>query len=112
LPVRTLTLREAARLLNMHPVTVQERARAGELPGAKPGKAWVFIEEDLVSYLRSLYPAKRQALQGDGKENDACHSTGVRARRIGGSDSATTESEYSKVLGLPTGRKLRSITTG
>jgi excisionase family DNA binding protein len=109
--VRTLTLREAAELLKLHPVTVQERARAGEIPAAKPGKAWVFIEEDLVAYLRSLYPAARQALQGDGKENDACHSIGVRARRIGGSDSSTTESEYKKALGLPTDSRPRSTTT-
>jgi excisionase family DNA binding protein len=109
--MRTLTLREAAQLLNLHPVTVQERARAGEIPGAKPGKSWVFIEEDLVSYLRSLYPANRQALQGDGKENDACHSTSVKAHRTGGSGSSTTESEYRKVLGLATDSKPRSITT-
>ncbi|MEO8717901.1 MAG: helix-turn-helix domain-containing protein [Burkholderiales bacterium] len=109
--MRTLNVREAAELLNLHPVTVQERARAGEIPGAKPGKAWVFIEEDLVGYLRSLYPLGRQALQGDGKENDACHSTGARARRTGGSDLPTTESDYSKALGLPIVRRLRSITT-
>lgn len=36
--MRTLNIKQAADFLNMHPVTVQEKARAGVIPGAKPGK--------------------------------------------------------------------------
>jgi excisionase family DNA binding protein len=53
--MRTLNLKQAAAFLHMHPNTVQERAKAGTIPAAKPGKLWVFIEDDLVSYLRGLY---------------------------------------------------------
>lgn len=100
--VQTLNLEQAARLLNMHPVTVGERARAGIIPAAKPGKRWVFVEADLVAYLRRLYPCNRQALQGDGKDERLCHSTSARAHRTGGFASPTTDAEYKKALGLPT----------
>jgi hypothetical protein len=110
--MRTLNLKQAAAFLNMHPVTVQEKARAGLLPGAKPGKCWVFLEDDLAAYLRSLYPSTRQALQGDVKESMACHSTNARARLTGGSDLPTTDDAYSRALGLPTGRRPSSSTIG
>jgi excisionase family DNA binding protein len=97
----TLNLQQAAKFLNMHPVTVQEKARAGIIPGAKPGKFWTFIEDDLAAYLRSLYPSNRQALQGDPKEQITCHSTNAKTRPIGGRGFPTTENAYSKALELP-----------
>jgi hypothetical protein len=109
--MRTLDLKQAAKFLHMHPVTVQEKARAGVIPGAKPGKCWTFLEDDLATYLRSLYPASWRALQGDGKEVPECHSSNARTHPIGGSISPTTDDEYSKVLALPTRRKPRSTTT-
>ena len=110
--MRTLNTKQAADFLNMHPVTVQEKARAGVIPGAKPGKCWVFLEDDLAAYLRSLYPSTRQALQGDVKESTACHSTNARARLTGGSDLPTTDDAYSRALGLQTRRRPSSTTTG
>ena len=47
--METLNLEQAAAFLNMHPVTLQAKARAGEIPAAKPGKCWTFIQDDLVS---------------------------------------------------------------
>lgn len=35
--MNTLNLQQAAALLKIHPVTLQEKARAGEIPGA-PGQ--------------------------------------------------------------------------
>ena len=55
----TLTLQDAVWLLKIHPVTLQDKARSGDIPGAKIGKCWVFVEIDLVDYIRSQYP--RQA---------------------------------------------------
>jgi excisionase family DNA binding protein len=60
----TLDLGQAANLLKLHPQTVLQRARAGEIPAAKPGKRWVFIEEDLLNWLRSQYNCRRDAGQG------------------------------------------------
>jgi hypothetical protein len=54
----TLNLKQAAILLNMHPVTLLLKANAGIVPAAKPAKCWVFIQQDLLDYLRGLYPTK------------------------------------------------------
>jgi excisionase family DNA binding protein len=106
----TLTLQEAARLLKIHSVTLQEKARSGEIPGAKIGRGWVFVEIDLLEYIRSQY--RRRALQGEQAEVSLCHSSSATTHRTGGSDSSTTDDAYSTELGLPTRRKPRSITTG
>ena len=105
----TLTLREAAALLKIHPATLQDKARSGAIPGAKIGKCWVFVEIDLIEYVRSQY--KRRALQGEHAEVTQCHSTNDQTPRIGGSRLPAMESAYSKALGLRTRPKPRSITT-
>jgi excisionase family DNA binding protein len=105
----TLTLQQAAALLKIHPVTLQEKARAGVIPGAKIGRAWVFVEIDLLEYIRAQYT--RRAFQGDRKEVLKCHSSNAKTHPIGGSISPTTDDEYSKVLALPTRRKRGSTTT-
>ncbi len=62
-PMKTLGLHAAAAFLHCHPEELRRRAKAGGIPGAKVGRAWVFLEEDLAAYLRSLYAQPRQALQ-------------------------------------------------
>ena len=52
--MRTLSLSEAAALLRMHPEEVRRRAKCGAIPGAKPGRCWIFIEDDLAEYVRSF----------------------------------------------------------
>jgi excisionase family DNA binding protein len=54
----TLTLPQAAAYLHVHPETLRERVKAGIVPGAKPGKCWVFRQEDLDAYLVSLQTKK------------------------------------------------------
>jgi excisionase family DNA binding protein len=106
--METLNLEQAAAFLKMHPVTVQAKARAGEIPAAKPGKCWAFIKDDLVSYLRSLYSPEWRTLEGDTKENLPCHSTSVRTHQSGGFVSPTRETEYSKALALPSASRRKS----
>lgn len=53
--MKTLNLEQAAAFLHMHPYTVMQKVHAGEIPAAKPGKRWVFIEDDLADYLRGQY---------------------------------------------------------
>jgi excisionase family DNA binding protein len=48
----TLNLQEAAELLKIAETTAQELAYSGELPGAKIGRAWVFLKDDLIRWLR------------------------------------------------------------
>ena len=49
----TLRLNAAAALLGISPITLRKRACAGTVPGYKPGKAWVFLEDELMDYLKS-----------------------------------------------------------
>jgi len=72
--LRTLTLPQAAEFLKLHPQTVRKLALAGEIPAAKPGKCWVFVEQDLASWLRSRYRGNGQVPQGDTQENASCRS--------------------------------------
>jgi excisionase family DNA binding protein len=55
----TLTLREAAKLCKMNHECFRRKVVAGEIPGAKIGKAWCFIKTDLLAYIRSKYGAKK-----------------------------------------------------
>lgn len=98
--MNTLTLIEAAAFLKLHPEELRRRAKLGLVPGAKVGRAWVFLQDDLAEFLRSLYPRPRQALQVTlRKEVETCHF--ADAGRSGGSTYALqTENEYANLLGL------------
>ena len=99
--MRTLTLREAAILLKMTPEGLRIKANKGEVPGAKPGKRWVFREDDLAEYLRTLYPNNAKTLQGvDMSRRKTWHST--KDIICGGLKSDTTEERYNKALALQT----------
>ena len=51
-PMKTYDINEAADFLKVDRTTALERAASGELPGAKIGRAWVFLESDSVKYRR------------------------------------------------------------
>ncbi len=107
----TLDLDQAAAFLRMHKVVLRNKCRAGEVPAAKVGKRWLFIEVDLINWLRLQYSP--QALQGDVmKENETCHSTNERTATSGGLSLPSTESEYKKALGLTIVKPPRNTTTG
>jgi len=67
---RTLDLHEAAGVLKMH---------------AKPGKCWVFIESDLLDWIRARYKARCQSTEG---------------AAIGGSGYGSAAEKCAEVLGL------------
>lgn len=50
--MRTYDIHEAADFLKIDRTTALDLAGAGELPGAKIGRAWVFLEIDLIAYLQ------------------------------------------------------------
>ena len=65
---RTFDLQQAADFLQISKEELRRRAKRGAVQGAKPGKCWAFLEEDLVAYFRSLYPENRQAAPSMQKE--------------------------------------------
>ncbi|MDE1007547.1 MAG: helix-turn-helix domain-containing protein [Paraburkholderia fungorum] len=50
--MRTFDLIECAEFLKVDRNTAMKLAGTGELPGAKIGRAWVFLEDDVVNFLR------------------------------------------------------------
>jgi len=67
-----LSTAAVAQLLDCEPSTVQIKANAGQLPGVKIGKSWVFPEDALVERLNEMArenlirrtPAKPVAVAG------------------------------------------------
>jgi hypothetical protein len=109
--MRSLDLEEAAGFLRMSPAVLRLHARQGRLKAAKPGKRWVFLEDDLAVYLGQLYAVRRQApLSGSNKEKSSWESTNVVMS--GGSISPhQTGREYAALLGLTTQPKRKNSTT-
>lgn len=88
-------LKQAAEFIGLHEKTLQERARAGKIPGAyKPGRAWMFPEEGLLAYRNSLAPCPYIASEPSGT-----------------STSRVNEVALDALLKLPTRRRPRSSTT-
>jgi excisionase family DNA binding protein len=100
--MKSLSLVEAAEFLGIHPVTLQARAKAGEIRGAKIGRAWRFMEPDLLEYFQSKINQPRQEAQ-------ECRSTYVAKR--GGTSSTTKASAFEAALALPTKRQPNASTT-
>jgi hypothetical protein len=99
--LKTLGLKEAAAFVRCHPEELRRRVKAGIVPGAKVGRAWVFLEDDLAAYLRSFYAVPRQALQVTLRKELECHF--ANAAVSGGSTFMPHPgNEYAELLKLPT----------
>ena len=100
--MNSLDLEGAAKFLGLHPDTLQSRAKSGDIPGAKIGKEWRFLELDLVAYFRSHY-------KKDEPESTKCHST--KEAKRGGTTLSTKASGLENLLGLPIRSKRNACTT-
>lgn len=95
--IKSLDLKEAAEFLGLHPSTLQARARGGVIPGAKVGRAWRFLDADLVDYLRAQYPAN--------KAGEVPQSRAASRVQRGGATSRTAASAFDEALALPTRKR-------
>ncbi len=48
-----LSVKEAAKLLKLHPVTIYNKINDGSLPATKRGKHWYLFEDELLNYLKT-----------------------------------------------------------
>lgn len=48
-----MTLEQTAHYLHLHPVTLRNKARRGEIPATKLGRQWRFVKEQLDRWLMS-----------------------------------------------------------
>ncbi|HDR9134966.1 helix-turn-helix domain-containing protein [Burkholderia vietnamiensis] len=58
--MRTLDLIECAEFLKIDRTTLLTIVHRGDILGAKIGRAWVFLEDDVVAYLREQVQAQTQ----------------------------------------------------
>lgn len=49
--MNTLSIPQAAAMLNIHPKTAEKLARDGVLPAAKIGRAYLILEDDLNAFV-------------------------------------------------------------
>jgi hypothetical protein len=109
--MNTLTLAEAAGFLKMHPEEVRCRAKRGLIPASKPGRRWVFIDDDLAAFLRGKYATDRQALRVTSEKGRAPWVSANEALSGGSISRHHPASEYDEVLKLKARPKRRSCTT-
>src|SRR5262245_37795379 len=100
--MQTLSLREAAAMLNTTPETVSAMIRNERLPAAKIGRAWVLVDVDLIRWLRGRYA----------REERECGSSEEVTAMPGGAISGTKAGALEKALARPTGAKRKSMRTG
>ena len=98
--MQTLDIDQAGAWLKCDPETVRAMAASGELPAAKVGRAWVFVDVDLIEWLRSQYRA-------------SCRSTKTskNLNTITPASASKAVPEFAEALGLPTRSKLGASTT-
>ncbi len=59
--MRTFDLQECADFLKVDRTTAMKLAQHGDIVGARIGRAWVFLEDDVVAFLREQ--AQQQTLE-------------------------------------------------
>jgi len=102
---KLLTIAEAATTLRLHPVTLRALAAAGGIPAFKLGRAWRFVEIDLLAWARAHY--RRADAVGD--KESTCRYTNVPIAASGGPRSACrTEAAYADLVAPRTERKHRN----
>jgi hypothetical protein len=102
--MQTLDLKEAATFLKMNPEVLRRQAKAGNAPGKKTGKRWIFIKEHLADWVSGRYPVHGQELRviDGGKQTEEiklCQSTNA-VKRGGYNSPHQTADEYNSLLGL------------
>ncbi len=96
-----MDIKEAAEALGIHPNTLQERAKAGLIPGAKIGKEWRFIDADIADFMRAQYPANKQEWREPSRTASALKSRVARPR-------SKENQGLEEALALTIGRKRRT----
>lgn len=110
--MQTLDLNQAAAFLLMSAEGLRRKAKAGQIPGRKAGRSWVFVREHLAEWISSGQNTEQlnaQRIGGKPQEKITWQSTNAEKR--GGSASPITANEYNELLGLSPNNKPKSCTT-
>lgn len=105
--MRTFDIVEAAAFLKIHPETLRKKT---EIPRARFGRAFVFLEDDLAAHVRSQYASQ---VPCDGKDEQCSNSRSAKTRPIGGlKEQQQTASEYTNLLEPRTSKRRMSTERG
>lgn len=77
--IETIGSDECAALLRCTSEQVEELARAGEIPGLKFGRGWLFVRSDLLAYLAEK--ARREADERRAKRQPGVTPITAKAKR-------------------------------
>ena len=77
--METMGSDECAALLRCTPEQVEELARAGEIPGLKFGRSWLFVRADLLAYLAEK--ARLEAVERRSKRQRDSFASGRVSRK-------------------------------
>ena len=104
--MRTYDINEVAEFLRIDRTTALQLAADGVLPGAKVGRAWVFLEDEVVGYLRDVTRTQTQARRSQLDAKDALGIAAIHPRR--GSKSRRRDlPELPELLGEVTATQVR-----
>jgi len=82
--MKTYDINEAADFLKIDRSTALDLASLGTLPGAKVGRAWVFMEDELIAYLRDVTRKQTQVRRTEAEATQvierAVREPGLRRR--------------------------------
>jgi excisionase family DNA binding protein len=78
--LETIDASECAALLRCSPDQVEEMARAGDLPGLKIGRAWLFVRHDLLAFLAEKARDEAQARRSK-RSPSSTQAPQVKSRR-------------------------------
>lgn len=106
--MKTIDLAQAAALLHLHPETVLQRARDGKIPAAKPGKCWVFVDDDLLEWLRGQYFTGKEMPSAGKKGKKPCSEN---AAASGGLIFSKLDDDFESLVAQPTETRRRKSTT-
>ena len=76
----TIGADECADLLRCTAGQVEEMARAGDIPGLKIGRGWLFVRADLLAFLAER--ARQEAADRRAKRSPAPKVTPISRRRV------------------------------
>jgi hypothetical protein len=76
--MKTLDINECAEFFKIDPTTATKMAARGEIPGAKIGRAWVFLQDDLVEYLRQQVRIQSRLKETEAKVDDQIEASKSR----------------------------------
>jgi len=76
----TIDSDDCAKLLHCTPEQVEELARAGDIPGLKLGRSWLFVRADLLAYLAEKARAEAQERRAK-RQPEMNRSPDIKPRR-------------------------------